>query len=77
MKTRLFSIAVSLSALLCGIEAQQHTIVLRASRMLDVENGHIVKPAEVLVEGDRIRAAGTSVPRPARAEVIELTQRTC
>ena len=29
-------------------------IVLHAARMLDVKAGKIIKPAEILVEGDRI-----------------------
>jgi imidazolonepropionase-like amidohydrolase len=32
----------------------------------------IVAPGEVLVEGERIRASGSVVPRPARSRVIDL-----
>ena len=40
-----------------------HPIVLHAARMLDVKNGLIVKPGEVLVEGDRIVEVGSAVKR--------------
>ena len=51
-------------------------IVLHAARMLDVKAGKIIKPGEILVEGDRIAEVGTSVKRPANAEVIDLGDRT-
>ena len=51
-------------------------IVLHAARMLDVKAGKIIKPAEILVEGDRIAEVGTSVKHPPSAEVIDLGDRT-
>jgi imidazolonepropionase-like amidohydrolase len=56
--------------------AAARAIVLRASHLLDVKKGAIVSPGEVLVEGDRIVAAGQSVAHPAGAEVIDLGDRT-
>lgn len=59
--------------------AQQRTprpVVLHAARLFDVETGHIVSPGEVLVEGERIVAAGASVQHPAGAEVIDLGDTT-
>ncbi len=53
-----------------------HPIVLHAARLLDIKNGRIVKPGEVLVQGERIVEAGTSVKRPVGAEVIDLGDRT-
>jgi imidazolonepropionase-like amidohydrolase len=50
--------------------------VLHAARLLDVKSGRVIKPGEVLVEGDRILEAGTSVKHPAGAEVIDLGDRT-
>lgn len=50
--------------------------VLRAARMLDVKAGRILKPAEILVQGDRIVEVGLSVKHPAGAEVIDLGDRT-
>ncbi len=56
--------------------APAHAIVLRAARLLDVKNGRIVKPGEVLVEGEKIVEVGSAVRRPAGAEVIDLGDRT-
>jgi imidazolonepropionase-like amidohydrolase len=53
-----------------------HAIVLHAARLLEVKTGHIIKPGEVLVEGERIVEVGTSVKHPAGAEVIDLGDRT-
>jgi imidazolonepropionase-like amidohydrolase len=41
-----------------------------------VEQGRIVKPGEILIRGDRIAETGSSVARPANAQVIELGDRT-
>ncbi|HET6180082.1 MAG TPA: amidohydrolase family protein [Candidatus Sulfotelmatobacter sp.] len=53
-----------------------HPIVLHAARLLDIKNGRIVRPGEILVQGERIVEAGTSVKHPAGAEVIDLGDRT-
>lgn len=44
--------------------------------MLDVKAGRIVRPAEILVEGDRISEVGSTVKHPEGAEVIDLGDRT-
>ncbi|HEX4770602.1 MAG TPA: amidohydrolase family protein [Bryobacteraceae bacterium] len=51
-------------------------IVVHAARMLDVVTGQMSAPGEVLVEGEHITAAGTSVPHPSGATVIDLGDRT-
>jgi imidazolonepropionase-like amidohydrolase len=51
-------------------------IVLHASRLFDVEAGKVVSPGEVLVQGERIVAAGTSVEHPAGAQTIDLGDMT-
>jgi imidazolonepropionase-like amidohydrolase len=56
--------------------AQDRPVVLHAARLLDVESGRILTPGEVLVRGDRIAEAGTSVTHPAGAETIDLGDRT-
>ena len=53
-----------------------HPIVLHAARLLDLKTGKIVRPGEVLVEGDRIVEVGASVKHPSGAEVIDLGDRT-
>jgi len=64
---------------ICAAQSQPqvapHAIVLHAAGLLDVKNGKIIKPAEVLVQDDRIAEAGTSVKHPAGAEVIDLGDR--
>jgi len=52
------------------------TIVLHAARLLDVETGAITVPGEVLVQGDRIAAAGATVNHPAGAQSIDLGDAT-
>jgi imidazolonepropionase-like amidohydrolase len=84
MRKLQFRAAIIVSALMSGLvppfSAQsapaQHAIVLRAARMLDVKNGRIVKPAEILVQGERIVEVGIAVKHPAGAEVIDLGDRT-
>src|SRR5579859_6655913 len=51
-------------------------IVLHAARLLDVETGRTLAPGEVLVVGERISEAGTSVTHPTGAEIIDLGDRT-
>lgn len=52
--------------------ADHHATVLHAARMLDVSAGKIVSPGEVLIQDEHIVAAGSSVDRPANAQVIDL-----
>ncbi len=56
--------------------AAQHPIVLHAARLLDIKGGRVVKPGEMLVQGERIAEVGSSVKHPAGAEVIDLGDRT-
>jgi imidazolonepropionase-like amidohydrolase len=56
--------------------ASQPAIVLHAARLLDVKNGRMVRPGEVLVQGERIVEAGSAVKHPSGAEVIDLGDRT-
>lgn len=51
-------------------------LVLHAARLLDIETGRIVTPGEVLVQGERIAEAGSSVTHPAGAEILDLGDRT-
>jgi imidazolonepropionase-like amidohydrolase len=81
---RLFFSAFFLLWSLCATSAAQtpaqpatpHAIVLHAARLLDIKSGRFVTPGEVLVRGERIVEVGTSVKRPAGAEVIDLGDRT-
>jgi imidazolonepropionase-like amidohydrolase len=53
-----------------------HPIVLHAARLLDIKAGKLIKPGEVLIQGDRIVEVGSTVKHPAGAEVIDLGDRT-
>ncbi len=48
------------------------TTVLHAAHILDVEHGTLTSPGEVLVRGNRIVEAGSSVTHPGGATVIDL-----
>jgi imidazolonepropionase-like amidohydrolase len=50
--------------------------VLHAARLLEIDSGRVLSPGEVLIKGDRIVEAGTTVRRPTGATVIELGDRT-
>ncbi len=71
---------MALSVCLCaaGAFAQQPSapIVLHAARLLQVDTGVLLHPGEVLIQGDRIRAVGTSVDHPQDANVIDLGDTT-
>jgi imidazolonepropionase-like amidohydrolase len=56
--------------------ASKHAIVLHAARLLDIENGKIIAPGEVLVQDDRIVEVGSTVKRPPAAELIDLGDTT-
>ncbi|HXR16317.1 MAG TPA: amidohydrolase family protein, partial [Terriglobales bacterium] len=60
--------------------AQQNTtpkiIAVRASRMLDVNNGSIVRDAVILIQDDKITSVGPSLKIPAGAEVVDLGNAT-
>jgi imidazolonepropionase-like amidohydrolase len=56
--------------------ASARTVVLHAARLLDIQNGRLVSPGEVLVQGERIVEVGPAVRRPQDAEVVDLGDRT-
>jgi imidazolonepropionase-like amidohydrolase len=61
---------------LAQVPSASHAVILHAARLLDIEGGRIVVPGEVLVEGEKIVAAGSSVVHPAGAETIDLGDTT-
>jgi imidazolonepropionase-like amidohydrolase len=69
---------LAFTAVVCSAQTSsaKPPFVLHAARLLDVTAGKIVSPGEVLVEGERVVAAGTSVAHPAGAEVIDLGDTT-
>jgi imidazolonepropionase-like amidohydrolase len=68
---------LALAAVAFSLAAQPaRTIVLRAARLLDVENGSLTSPGEILIQGDRISATGSSVTHPSGAQIIDLGDTT-
>ncbi|MBV9573807.1 MAG: amidohydrolase family protein [Acidobacteriales bacterium] len=53
-----------------------HSVILHAAHLLDIRNGSLISPGEVLVQGERIVEVGRKVSRPAQADVIDLGDRT-
>jgi imidazolonepropionase-like amidohydrolase len=79
MKNLVFGLlgwVAGVSCLAQGTGEAKHAVVLHAARMLDVASGSLLTPGEVLVEGERIVAAGAHVDHPAGAEVIDLGDKT-
>jgi imidazolonepropionase-like amidohydrolase len=78
MKSLSGALFLSVVTYVCSGQAPstKSAVVLHAARMLDVAGGRIVAPGEVLIEGDKIVAVGSSVTRPAGAEVIDLGDAT-
>ena len=75
-RSPLLTFACALILAASATSQSQRTIVLHASRLLDIRNGKMLKPAEILVEGDRIIEVGASVKHPTGAETIDLGDRT-
>src|SRR5271169_4184881 len=76
MITRLSFIAIAGVFSALAQTAPSHPIVLHAARLLDIEGGRLITPGEVLVEGERITQAGSTVTHPSGAETIDLGDRT-
>jgi imidazolonepropionase-like amidohydrolase len=53
-----------------------HPIVLHAARLLEIDTGRLLKPGEVLVQGERIVEVGSAVTHPAGADMIDLGDST-
>jgi imidazolonepropionase-like amidohydrolase len=75
MKLSISLLAVALAPAIMQAQATR-PVVLHAAHMLDVAAGQLVSPGEVLIQGERIVAAGAHVDRPANAQVIDLGERT-
>src|ERR1700684_4566343 len=54
----------------------QSPIVLHAARLLNIETGNLTSPGEILVQGGRISAVGSSVTHPSGAQIIDLGDTT-
>lgn len=63
-------------ALLFTLPLAAEPLVLRAARMFDGRSDNVVAPGIVVVEGNRITAAGPNAAVPANARVIDLGDAT-
>ena len=78
---RILLLASAASAVYAGFAmadpaAGLHPTVLHAARLLEVDTGRVIAPAEILIEGERIAAVGTSVSHPSGATLIDLGDTT-
>ncbi len=82
MTNRKFVLILLLSGSITALAAGQpqsvapRTTLLRAAHLLDVKNGRIISPGEVLVQGERIVEAGPTVKHPPGVQVVDLGDRT-
>jgi imidazolonepropionase-like amidohydrolase len=51
-------------------------VAVRAGRLIDGQGGPPVRDAVILIQGDRVTAAGSGLAIPAGAEVIDLSKKT-
>ncbi|MCI0412999.1 amidohydrolase family protein [bacterium] len=56
--------------------AEEPLIVIRAAQLIDGKGGAPLRPAVVLVKGDRVEAVGNNLPVPENARVIDLGSAT-
>jgi imidazolonepropionase-like amidohydrolase len=56
--------------------AASHPVVLHAARLLEIDTGHVFTPGEILIEGDRIVAIGSSVQHDSAAQILDLGDST-
>ncbi|HSV64164.1 MAG TPA: amidohydrolase family protein [Chthoniobacterales bacterium] len=74
---RLFSALSAFSAvILSAFAAEPNTIVLKAARLFDGKSKALVTNGVVIVQGDKIVDAGSNLPVPQGAQVIDLGDAT-
>jgi imidazolonepropionase-like amidohydrolase len=80
MKRALWSLAGLALALLflaaAAPEPAPRIVAVRAGRLIDGQGGPPVRDAVILIQGDRVTAAGPGLAIPAGAEVIDLSKKT-
>jgi imidazolonepropionase-like amidohydrolase len=69
-------LCTSCAVLASAQQADSAPVVLHAARLLQVDTGTMLQPAEILIQGDRIRAVGVSVDHPQGVRVIDLGDTT-
>jgi imidazolonepropionase-like amidohydrolase len=66
------AVAAAAALPLAVAQPTQPPILLRAAHLLDVQQGRLISPGEVLVQAGKIIASGAHVASPAGATVIDL-----
>jgi len=66
----------TLSASVLAQPAAVRPVAIKCGRLVDVRTGTMVNQAVILIEGDRITAAGPNITIPANAEIIDLSRMT-
>ena len=78
--SRIMFLGLAVCFLCLALSAQQNAppkiIALRASQMLDVNSGSMVHNAVILIQDDKITAAGAATNIPAGAELMDLGDAT-
>src|SRR5262245_47277661 len=78
--TRLVVVLVCVLALAATAQMQQQPsgkiVVIRAGRLIDVKAGIAQESQTIIIEGERIKSVGSSLPIPEGAQVIDLTRAT-
>jgi imidazolonepropionase-like amidohydrolase len=72
----LLTLAFALASFLQAQQPPAAPIVLHAARLLQVDTGTLLQPGEILVQGEHIRAVGSSVEHPQGARIIDLGDAT-
>jgi imidazolonepropionase-like amidohydrolase len=76
---RNLALLICAAALSLAAAAQQPAatpIVLHAARLLQIDTGTLLQPGEILIQGERILAVGTSVEHPQGSRIIDLGDST-
>jgi imidazolonepropionase-like amidohydrolase len=72
-----FAISITVTSAQTGEPKQQpKRLAIKAGRLINTKTGAVTNNAVILVEGDKITAAGPDVAVPAEVEVIDLKDKT-
>ena len=71
-----FALGLTFAGTMAAQEPASAPIVLHAARLLQIDAGTLLRPGEILVQGDRIRAVATLVDHPQGAKIIDLGDAT-
>ncbi|SRR5579871_2775926 len=77
-KTKLWLVAfLTVSSLLAAQPKPPQKIALRCGALIDTKSSRTIPNAVIVLEGDRIVAAGAGVAAPEGARTVDLSRKTC